>query len=411
MKGFRKSTRIVYWVLRALAISSALLLFSVTGIVALQTTTHATATSSIITATSSSPAATVPDPTSTPTPDPAPSPTVAISPTPIPTMPPPLPTPTPKAMPTPPVKGIPTPPTRTTGIGNSTPTTAPVPTATRAALGPAAPLPPTQTLKGTPDRKPSPTPPGSPTPNAAGTPASTPAQGNTLQHPSTANDETMATIQPLIWPVAGVSTTILLSSAGLLALMYWRKRARGAKSSRQRPSFQNATPWMGQQAASSAQPTAPAPAQNRTLSPFAMQSIAQYSPLLGSPDTSQVDAPASPPLSDFRPLPVDYPQILEVHTDKTPVPVTPATLPSISKTKGVEERQAELQLASMPFSPLLFSPTSLEAGSMPAPIQTPIPSAQQNAPIDHQFPPHDSILETLMQQVQMGIFALPGKDG
>ncbi len=405
MKGFRKSTRIVYWVLRALAISSALLLFSVTGIVAVQSATHATgAVSPTDITTVSSPGATMPDPTSTP----APTVTVVASPTPSPTpITIPTATPTTKPTPTPITKPTATP---TTGLTNPPPI---VPTPTSAALGPTGPLPP-PAVKGTPKVKPSPTPPGSPTPGTTATPGPiSPQQGNT-SHPSAnqpgSNNGIMATIKPLIGPIAGVSTSILLASAGLLGFMFWRKRTQGATSPIQSSPTQLAGAWAGQQATLShgyAQPTEMTPIQNRTMSPLAMQSIVQYSPLLGALDTSQLDAPVAPPASDFRPLSVDYPQILEVHTDKTPVPITPATLPSLSSTPEVEERQPALQLASTPHSPL---PAPIEANSMPATVQTLSPASQQNTPTAYHFPQHDSLMETLMHQAQMGIFALPGKE-
>lgn len=407
MKGFRKSTRIVYWVLRALAISSALLLFSVTGIVALQTATHATGqvmTAPTMTAQmTSSPSASTPSTTPTP----------IVGSTVVP----------PTATPQPTAKATQTPPPTRTSPKPPAPTPTPIPpvsagtpivvvTATSAAIGPAGPLPP-PTPRGTPTAKPSPTPPGSPTPNATGTPVPISSYGNTSGHSNTqssSNNGIMATIKPLIGPIAGVSTTILLLSAGLFALMFWRKRAAGAGTTPQfqSSSVQGAAPWMNQQATVShgyAQPTELTAVQNKTMLPFAMQSIVQYSPLLGAPDTSQLDASASPPVSDFRPLSLDYLQFLEVHTDKTPVPVTPAALPALPPMT-VAERQPALQLASTQFSPLS---APVEAGSIPPPVQAPKPLLQESAPTAYQFPQHDSFMETLMHQVQMGIFALPEK--
>jgi hypothetical protein len=210
----------------------------------------------------------------------------------------------------------------------------------------------------------------------------------------------MATLKPLI---LGVSTAVMLGSMGLLGLIFWRKRKAASGAA---PSFAQAPgTWAGAQAPDSTQSTAFAPAQNRPMSPFAMQSIVQYSPLLGALNTSQLDAPGPPPASDFRPLTIDYPQIMELHTDKTPVPITPAALPSLSPSKGAEFQPA-LQLASAQDSSL----APMEVSSNSGPIHTPRPSTQQSAPVAYQFPPQDSLIENLMQQVQMGIFALPGKD-
>jgi hypothetical protein len=213
----------------------------------------------------------------------------------------------------------------------------------------------------------------------------------------------MATIKPLIVPIAGLSTTVLLGSVGLLAFMFWRKRtaAQGTTSS----FAQKSGIWGATQVRGSAQPTELAPAQNKAMSPFAMQSIVQYSPLLGAPDTSRVDVPVPPPASDFRPLPIDYPQIMEIHTDKTRVPITPASLQSLSPTKNADFQPA-LQLASSPFPPA----EAVEASPTLSSIRTPRPPVQQNAPIAYQFPQQDPLLENLMQQAQMGIFALPGKE-
>ena len=398
MKGFRKSTRIAYWVLRALAISSALLLFSIIGIVALQPTSHATGLVITVPTTTagvtSSPADMTPTPTIGSTP--APTPTNTPMPTAQPTQPPPAPTPVP--IPTkPPV----TKPTATPTVSTVVPTVAATPTS--AALGPVVPP---ATLKGTPKVTPGPTPSGSPTTNPSGTPIPTSSNGNTGNPSATqqnSNGGMMATIKPLIAPIAGVSITILLGSAGLLALMFWRKRTAAQGGA---PSAQASGAWGAAQVSGFAQPTELAPAQNRSMSPFAMQSIAQYSPLLGAPDTSQFDAPVPLPASDFRPLPIDYPQIMEVHTDKTPVPVTPASLRSLSPTKSADFQPA-LQLASAQFSPLSGP---VEANPTLSSTHTPRPTTQQNAPIAYQFPQQDPLLENLMQQAQMGIFALPGKE-
>lgn len=406
MKGFRKSTRIAKWVLRALIISSALLLFSISGIVALQPASHAI---SLIIA---DPSTTV-GATSSPADMPTPTPTIGITPTPIPTVPPsptaqPTQPPPPKLTPTP----IPTNPTRPPAATATPvpPTNTPVPiigvTPTNVALGPVVPP---GTHKGTPTVTPGPTPSGSPTTNQGNTPIQGSSNNGNTGSPSThqpdPNGGIMATIKPLIVPIAGVSTTILLGSVGLLAFMFWRKRtaAQGIM-----PSFALASGlWSATQTRGSAQPTELAPAQNKPMSPFAMQSIVQYSPLLGAPDTSHLDAPVAPPASDFRPLPIDYPQIMEVHTDKTPVLVTPASLQSLSPATGPEFQPA-LQLASTPFSP---PAASIEASPTQSPsIQTPRPPAQQMAPVAYQFPQQDPLLENLMQQAQMGIFALPGKE-
>ena len=71
------------------------------------------------------------------------------------------------------------------------------------------------------------------------------------------------------------------------------------------------------------------------------------------------------------------------------------------------ERQPALQLASTQFSPLS---APVETRSMVAPVQEPELSTPKNVPIAYQFPQHDSFMETLMHQAQMGIFALAGKD-
>src|SRR5450631_2253633 len=267
MKGFRKSTRIAYWVLRALAISSALLLFSIIGIVALQPASHATGLVITVSTTTAGVTSSPADMTPTPTASSTPAPTATNTPTPTaqPTTPP-TPTPTP-------TKTLVTKPTATRTVSTVTPTVVAIPTS--AALGPV--VPPT-TLKGTPKVTPDPTPSGSPTPNPSTTPISTSSNGN-AGNPSTtqqnSNGGMMATIKPLIVPIAGVSTTILLGSVGVLALMFWRKRtaAQGGV-----PSAQASGVWGTAQVYGTAQPTELAPAQNRSMSPFAMQSIVQYSP-------------------------------------------------------------------------------------------------------------------------------------
>jgi hypothetical protein len=214
-------------------------------------------------------------------------------------------------------------------------------------------------------------------------------------------------------PIAGVSMALLLASASVFGVMFWRKRNAGqvAALQLQVSSAPTPAPWMNQQAAASnnyyAQATVATAAPNQPMLPFAMQSIAQYSPLLGAFDSSRRDAPVSAPASDLRPLSIDYPQLLEVHTDKTPVAMSPSTLQSLSPAEGADFQPA-LQLASTPFSPLPHAPNA-HVPSKPA--QTPISSLQQNTPIAFEFPPHDSLLENLMHQAQMGIFSLPDKKG
>ncbi len=408
MKTNRKSTMIAYWVLRTLAISSALLLFSVTGIVALQTATHATAIVIPLDTTTSginlspadsptSPVSTPPVPTDTPVSNPTATPVPTSPPTQVPTKTPtkppvPGPTPTPRPIPT-----------------STTPPAGATPTSTAAtSAGGVLPSP----AKGTPKAKPSPTPPGSPTPGTSGTQGPAIPNENTPTNTQSSSGGITAMLKPLVWPIVGVSTAILLSSAGLLGLMLWKKRASGQAAADQLQSSpsQASASWANQQAVASNNyyglPAEATLAQKQPMSPFGMQSIAQYSPLLGAPNSSHLDAPAPPPASDFRPLTLDYPQIMEVHTDKMSVPMLPSTLQSLSPTANAEFQPA-LQLASTPFSPM---PDISDAGSPPTPAQTPLPLAPQIAPTPFQFPPHDSSLENLMHQAQMGIFSLPGKE-
>ncbi|MBA2396548.1 MAG: hypothetical protein H0V70_27810 [Ktedonobacteraceae bacterium] len=396
MKGFRKSTRIAYWVLRALAISSALLLFSIIGIVALQPASHATGL--VITVPPTTGATSSPADMTTPTATTGVTPTVPPpTNTPVPTIPPTQTPPTATPIPAPTKAPAPTP---TTAPPMNTPVVPP--TATVAALGPAGPLP-TPPLKGTPKATPSPTPSSSPTASPGTTPIPASTNGNagsSSNTPQNANSGTKAALNPLVVPIAGVSATILLGSAGLLGFMVWKRRKVVPAAT---PAFAQASGGWAQ-ASASTQAIELAPAQNRPMSPFAMQGIVQYSPLLGAPNTSQLDAPAPPPASDFRPLTIDYPQIMEVHTDKTPALVTPGELHSLSPRSA--EFQPALALASAQDS----SPTPGEINPASSSIRTPRMQEQQNAPIAYQFPQQDPLLENIMQQVQMGIFALPGKE-
>jgi len=401
MKANRKTTMIAHWFLRALAISSALFLFSVTGIIALQTATHATGQIASVTSTSS-PADNPTSSTSTPVPTNTPpkQPTA----TPVATTPTQVPTKTPTKPPVPPTPTqVPT--------GGGIPVVGATPTSVTTGSGGAVPPPAT---KGKPKAKPSPTPSGSPTASPTGTQVPSVPNGNSSATSNTQSDSggIMGMIKPLAWPIAGTGAAILLSSAGLLGLMFWKKRAsvQGVPSLLSASSAQASGLQMNQQAVASngyyAQPTEVTVAQNKTMPPFAMQSIVQYSPLLGAPDSSQLDAPVPPPASDFRPLPLDYPQIIEVHTDKISVPMSPSALQSLSPATDAEFQPA-LQLASPPFSPIS---APREVGSMPAPEQMPTAPTQRNVPKAFQFPQPDSLLENLMHQAQMGIFALPGKE-
>ena len=393
MKVNKKSTKIAYWVLRALAISFALLLFSVTGIVGTQTATHATAIAGVLdTATSeitSLPTLTITlvPPTATPTPT-LPTPT-----------PPPTPTTT-TQLPT----ATPIPTTKPTAIVN-TPTPVVVPTNTPI-INAGAPFP-TPVATGTPKATPNPTPSLSPTASPTGTQVPTTPSQNTSTPSNTQPDSGGMT--SMVGPIVGVGSALLLAAVGAVGMMFWRKRTAGQGAV---PQLQaSPAPWMHQQTAVPnnyyAQATAATVAQQQNILPFAMQGIAQYSPLLGAPDTSHLDAPVPPPASDLRPLSIDYPQLLEVHTDKTAVPMSASLLQSFSPAKNADFQPA-LQLAANPFPPL---PDSLDAHAPSTPARMPIPSAQSKPPVAFQFPPHDSLLENLMHQAQTGIFSLPNKKG
>ena len=405
MKANRKPPMIAYWVLRVLALSSALLLFSVIGFAALHTgngiTVQAARSDTVTSGITLSPADGTTTPTATDPPTPTPVPPTPVLPTATPVPPTPVP---PTKVPT----KAPTVGTGPTATSIATPVTGVTPTSTPNAGGAVPPV-----TKGTPKAQPSPTPPGSPTPGATSTQVPTVSSGNTSAPKTQASSgDFMATMKPLMWPIAGVSATILLSSAGLLGLTLWRKRTAGqsAAAQLQSSSAQASAPWMNQQVASAngyyAQPTEATIAQNLPVTPFAMQSIAQYSPLLGAPDSSHLDAPVAPPASDFRPLQLDYPQILEVHTDKMRVPLSPVAQQPPSPAADAAFQPA-FQLAASALSPLS---DPLDAGSPSTPAEMPISQARQNASIAYQFPQHDSSLENLMHQAQMGIFALPGKE-
>ncbi len=396
MKVNKESTKIAYWVLRALAISFALLLCSVTGIVGTQTVTHATtiagvldtATSGITSSATDIPTltATLVPPTATPTP---------ILPTPTPT------TQLPTATPVPTVKP-------TTVVNTQTPVVIPTNTPIITTGGGLFP-PPTATGTPTPKATPNPTPSLSPTASPTGTQVPTTPNQNTSTPSNTQSGSGGMT--SMVGPIVGVGSALLLATVGLVGMMFWRKRTAGqsAMPQLQASPAQMPAPWMDRQTAAPnnyyAQATAVTVAQQPNMLPFAMQGIAQYSPLLGAPDTSRYDAPASPPASDLRPLPIDYPQLLEVHTEKTAIPMSPSLLQFFSPPENAGFQPA-LQLAANPFPPLS---DALDAPSTPA--RTPIASAQSKAPVTFQFPPHDSLLANLMHQAQTGIFSLPDKQG
>jgi len=212
----------------------------------------------------------------------------------------------------------------------------------------------------------------------------------------------------LTWPAIGASTLIALALASLLALALRKKylatalHSQGATRKAQfSPAQQALTMGMNGQAAatpysdSHALPTQAFPTSHaiqQPMLPFAMQGIAQYSPLLGAAYSAQLDAPAPP--SDFRPLALDYSQIIKSPSKQalaTMVPpidevITQPTLPSISEDSSPE---ADVFMRSQ--------------------MQTPIPPSLHITSSVYEFPQQDPFLEALMHQAQMGLFVLPGK--
>ena len=208
---------------------------------------------------------------------------------------------------------------------------------------------------------------------------------------------------PLTASLAGASAFIVLSTTGLVGLVVWRRRkatlaqAAGAQT----PGAQAAqNPWPVQPVTPAdnnyySQPTefsAAAPAANGAMIPFALQGFSQYSPLLGTPNVSALDAPTPLPSSDFRPLQLDFPQIIG-QNDAAPVH-TPLPAQRISP--------ADLE-TSLP-----QPPPSTPAQAEPARVDLK-PTLPGN-PSEQPELQSDPFLDAMMQRVQMGIFALPGKD-
>lgn len=400
MKSHKKSTRMMQRALGVVAISLALLLFSVLGVVALLTSAHANGLGTSIASD-----------TASVTPSSSPDATATDTPTPVPTQAPPTPTPTkvPTQVPTqaptktPPTSTPTTPPNNPTPIpttagGGGAPVVGTTPTA--AALGPggtqATPTP----RKGKPTPTPSPSPTNTPTGSAQGVaPSATP----TAHTPGTTTGSHNGAMTPLTASLAGASAFIVLSTTGLVGLVVWRRRkatlaqAAGAQT----PDAQAAqNPWPVQPVAPAdsnyySQPTefsAAAPAANSAMIPFALQGFSQYSPLLGTPNVSALDAPTPLPSSDFRPLQLDFPQIIG-QNDAAPVH-TPLPAQRISP--------ADLE-TSLPQPP---SSTPTQAEPARVDLKPTLPGNPSELPELQS----DPFLDAMMQRVQMGIFALPGKD-
>src|SRR5450755_2699123 len=395
MKSQKKSTRMMQRTLGVVAISLALLLFSVLGGGGLLTSANANGLVASI-ASDTADVTPSPSPDATATDTPTPIPTQAPTPTPIPTQ---APTPTKVPTKTPPTSTPTTPPNNPTPApaagGGSAPTAGTTPTA--AALGPggtqATPTP----RKGKPTPTPSPSPTNTPTGSAQGAaPSATP----TAQTPGSTTGSHNAAMTPLTASLAGASAFIVLSTTGLVV---WRRRkatlaqAAGAQT----PGAQAAqNPWPVQPVAPAdnnyySQPTefsAAAPAANGAMIPFALQGFSQYSPLLGTPNVSVLDAPTPLPSSDFRPLQLDFPQIIG-QNDAAPIH-TPLPAQRISP--------ADLE-TSLP-----QPPPSTPAQAEPARVDLK-PTLPGN-PSEQPELQSDPFLDAMMQRVQMGIFALPGKD-
>src|SRR6266536_4678801 len=293
----RKSMGIAHWAIRVMAISLALLLFSVIGVVATQTVAQASGQAKAAnfpptffpkkTPSLSPTVSLTPDPTVSPTPDPTADPTP--SPTPKPT---PSPTPKPTIVPTVSLNGGNPPVVMVTP--KSTPNTVPTPTPTAQEATPTAIVQFTTT------------------PNS-----------NTSAATNKTDDGIMTMIAPFTGPIMGVGSLVFLSTTGLIGLTVWKRRkAQPVQELEEVGVFQPQAPptqveggWKDSYEAAKysdnyyAQPTAFAPAapiENMAMTPFEMQGIAQYSPLMGAFNSSFLDAPVPPPNSDFRLLPIHY---------------------------------------------------------------------------------------------------------
>jgi hypothetical protein len=387
MKSNKKSTRMMQRALGVVAISLALLLFSVLGVVALLTSAHARdLVASIASDTASVTPSPSPDasPTDTPTPMPTqapPTPTPTLVPTQAPTKTPPTSTPTTPPNPT---------PVPTAAGGGIVPVAGVTPTA--AAMGPggtqATPTP----RKDKPTPTPSPSPTNTPTGSAQGAVPSTTSTGHT---PGTTTGSHNGMMTPLTASLAGASAFIVLSTTGLVGLVVWRRRKATLAQAAGAQAAQN--PWPVQPVAPAdnyySQPTefsAAAPAANGAMIPFALQGFSQYSPLLSTPNVPHQDAPTPLPSSDFRPLQLDFPQIIG-QADGAPVH-TP--LPT--------QQPADLG-TSFPQPP---PSTPAQAEPARVDLQPTLPGNPSEQPALQS----DPFLEAMMQRVQMGIFALPGKD-
>jgi len=357
------------------------MLFSVLGVVALLTTAHASGLAQTI-------ASDAPDVTpsatdgTTPTDTPTPTPTQTPTPTPVPTKAPTKqPTSASKAS-----ASTPTPvPTSAPGSGN-----VPIAGATALALGPGG----TQ-ITPTPHKdKPTPTPSPGATTTPAGSGQNAVPSANTISNTAGTTDNTAhnGMMTPLTASLAGAGAFIVLSTTGLVGLVVWRRR----KATQMAGALVAQTPWPEQPVLLSgnyySQPTEfAAPAASGAMIPFALQGFSQYSPMLGAPDASQLNAPTSLPASDFRPLQLDFPQIIgmndgaSIHTPLPAEQISPANWGMSFPQPPSTPAQAE---------PALLDLQSVQPGNLP----------------EHQEPQSDPFLEAMMQRAQMGIFALPGKD-
>jgi hypothetical protein len=390
MKSHKKSTRMMQRALGVVAISFALLMFSVLGVVALLTSARA---NGMVASIASDTAGVTPSPSADATATQAPTPTPTQLPTPT-QMPTQAPTPTKVPTKTPPTSTPTTPPNNPTPVptmagSGSAPVVGTTPTA--AALGPGG----TQATPTPRKGKPTPTPSPSPTNTPAGSAQGAAPSATTGHTPGTTTGSHNGMMTPLTASLAGASAFIVLSTTGLVGLVVWRRRKATLAQAAGAQAAQN--PWPEQPVAPAdnyySQPTefsAAAPAANGAMIPFALQGFSQYSPLLSTPNVPHQDAPTPLPSSDFRPLQLDFPQIIG-QADGAPVH-TP--LPT--------QQPADLG-TSFPQSP---PSTPAQAEPARVDLQPTLPGNPSEQPVLQS----DPFLEAMMQRVQMGIFALPGKD-
>lgn len=139
--------------------------------------------------------------------------------------------------------------------------------------------------------------------------------------------------------------------------------------------------------------------QNMPMDNFAPENAQMMSPMSQGYASPQTYTPAS----DLRPLAVDFPRIMD-DMSSNGMDAGQRTIAGIPPSSGIYPMQQELHTDPLPTEVMPQSGQLHNSGVFS-------PGLQSYSAPDFPSPQSDPFLEAIMRQAQMGIFALPDKEG